>query len=180
NGYNFTTAAPAASTSPYITKWLMNGYYQSTGKTAALATDFLGGEAGVSPVEGSASSSGTTWKSYSSTSNTINLGAYYNMPKNCAGYAFAYVYSPKAQSATFSLGSDDGTKVWLNGTLVFTLDTSRACADGSNKVPVSLNAGWNRLLVKVSQSSGNWKFIFKTVDSSSNMIPGITYSLSPQ
>lgn len=173
NGHTFATSA--AVTSSYVTSWLINGYYSNTSKTVLLPTDYLSGEASVSPVEGS-TSGGKTWTLLDSPTNNVDLNAAFNNPTMCVAYAYTNVYSPKAQTVNFWMGSDDGIKVWLNGTNVFTDDVYRGCVDGQDKKAVNLNAGWNKLLVKISQNGNAWQFIFRICDSSGNPISGITTS----
>ena len=54
------------------------------------------------------------------------------------------------------LGSDDGIKVWLNGQLVHANNVTRGAGPGQDKVEVTLKQGWNRLLLKITQSGGEW------------------------
>jgi hypothetical protein len=177
NGNSFTTLA-APTTSSYIQDWLLNGYYSNASKTTRLSQDYLNGEASVSPVEGS-TSGGKTWTLLDSPTTNVDLAAYYGDPTECVGYAFTNVYSPTAQTVNLWMGSDDGIKVWINGINVFTDDTYRACVDAQDKTTVKLNAGWNKVLVKISQNGGAWQFIFRVCDSNGNAISGITSSAAP-
>jgi len=178
NGYNFTTNALTTTTTPYIMTWLLNGYYTNTNTSTRLSTDYLGGEATVAPSEGSVSG-GKTWTKWVSPNPRVDLVSAFGAQSSCAGYAAAYVYSPSAQSAYLLLGSDNGVKVWLNGQNIWTNDSTRGYTADQDKVAVNLNAGWNRLLIKVSQYGGNWCFDAKLCDSAGNLIPGLAYTLAP-
>lgn len=75
---------------------------------------------------------------------------------NRVAYLRARVWSPKEQKAQLELGSDDGVKVWLNGQLVHANNAVRPAEPGQDKAPVTLKEGWNPLLVKLTQSQGQW------------------------
>jgi hypothetical protein len=75
---------------------------------------------------------------------------------NCCVYLRAAVWSPKRQKARLEIGSDDGVKVWLNGTLVHEVDEPRSHKPLQDQVPVRLQAGWNAILLKVVQIGGGW------------------------
>jgi hypothetical protein len=55
-------------------------------------------------------------------------------------------------------GSDDGIKVWINGQVVHQWEGQRGHAPGSDQQAIHLEAGVNRVLVKVSQLNGGWGF----------------------
>lgn len=71
-------------------------------------------------------------------------------------YLRSQMWSEKAQQARLETGSDDGIKIWLNGKMVFVNDISRGCAPGDDVVDVSLQKGWNTLMLKVVNKSGGW------------------------
>jgi len=62
------------------------------------------------------------------------------------------------------LGSDDGIKVWLNGKLVHSNNTLRGMSPAQDIVQVNLKAGWNSVLVKVTEAIGGWGFYFDIAD----------------
>ena len=67
--------------------------------------------------------------------------------------------SPVQRKATFRLGSDDGVKVWLNRELVHANNVTRSAEPGQDSVEITLNRGWNYLLVKINQGVGGWGFV---------------------
>ena len=73
-------------------------------------------------------------------------------------YARTWVHSDQQQPAQLELGTDDGVKVWLNRQVVHAINTFRGIQPGSDKVNVTLNAGWNPLLLKVTQLNQGWAF----------------------
>ena len=75
---------------------------------------------------------------------------------NRAAYLRNKVWSDKNQKVLMELGSDDGIKVWLNDQLVHARNVNRSLTPDEDKVKVTLKRGWNRLLLKVTQGSGEW------------------------
>lgn len=66
-------------------------------------------------------------------------------------YARTCVYCDHEQPARLELGTDDGVKVWLNQTVVHTNNTSRAVQPAADKANVTLKAGWNPLVLKITR-----------------------------
>jgi len=75
---------------------------------------------------------------------------------NRVAYLRVTLVSPSTQAARLEMGSDDGLKVWLNGNAVHANNINRGYLAGEDKVPVSLKAGANVQLVKVTQGGGGW------------------------
>lgn len=75
---------------------------------------------------------------------------------NRVAYLRSQVRSPDARTVRLELGSDDGVKAWLNGALVHANNTLRGAAPGQDKVDVTLQQGWNTLLLKITQGSAGW------------------------
>ena len=95
----------------------------------------------------------------------------------CA-YAFTQVYSPKEREATLSFGSDDGGRVWLNGKLVIDHYEARAAKPGQDVVQVTLNQGWNPLLVKVEERIGGWRFYLDFLGPDGKPLRDLEYSIT--
>jgi cysteine-rich repeat protein len=74
-------------------------------------------------------------------------------------YAFTWVHSDAATEAVLAMGTDDGHRVWLNGVEVATDPGCHGVGVDGFAYPVSLEAGWNRLLVKVFDGGGGWGLV---------------------
>jgi len=172
-----TNAPPPVSSGPYVMTWLVNGYYKNS-RSVRMSTDYLGNEGAVAPGEGTVSG-GNAWFRLDSDRDYIDLKTPFNSPTGCAGYACAYVYSPVAQTAHMWMGSDDGIKVWLNGSVVWNNDIYRSMSLDVDRTTVNLSVGWNRLLVKVTQADQGWGFSLRLCDSVGNALPGIAISVAP-
>ena len=91
--------------------------------------------------------------------------------KGVAGYATAEFWSDSARSAQVRLGCKNGWKIWVNGTLVFGRDEYHRSAEiDQYRMPVSLKAGKNILLVKCTQNeqtqdwAKEWEFQLRVTD----------------
>ncbi len=81
-------------------------------------------------------------------SGLLDLGKIYKREKISA-YALTHVYSPTDQKVEMLVGSDDTVRIWLNDKLVHEYAQDRSARPDQDRVAVSLQAGWNRVLVKV-------------------------------
>lgn len=75
----------------------------------------------------------------------------------CA-YVRTRVWVEKQQSLRLEIGSDDSVKAWLNGQPVHSNLAYRGLTPGEDKVTVTLDEGWNTLMLKIVQGDGGWGF----------------------
>lgn len=167
---------------PFIRGWLLNGFHQDTSERfwTYLMTNYLGAdEDAVNPSAGEVMG-GQTWTTWSTS------GPYIDMASYCAGadygvcYAFARVYADTATSCELWLGYDDGARVWLNGDVVLYANRYGEFEADMSKVNVTLNAGENRLLVKVSEWMGSHGFSARFAQSDGSPVGGLTYDPVPE
>jgi eukaryotic-like serine/threonine-protein kinase len=83
-------------------------------------------------------------------SGFVNFSLLYGRAEHISAYALMRIYSPVGRTATLWLGSDDQARVWLNGKQIHESRGERAAIPDSDAVPATLNAGWNTLLVRVT------------------------------
>lgn len=142
----------------YITHWL----YHYTCLRAAIAEDVIG-EASISgrcsgerltDDPDAPSMSASYW------SNREISTSYYSAPSDSATcttdntdltrYFVTWVKSPSARTVTVWIGASDYFKFWVNGAIVSSRVTggSKAFAVDEFKAPVTLAAGWNRLVFR--------------------------------
>jgi len=69
-------------------------------------------------------------------------------------YVYFRIESPRKQQVMLLVGSDDGVKVWQNGTAVWTNDILRAALPFQDVVYLRLEPGSNDMLIRVRNISG--------------------------
>ncbi|MBQ0105431.1 MAG: discoidin domain-containing protein [Armatimonadetes bacterium] len=136
-----------------------------------------------------------------------DLYSYYTVKKNdpinvSLAYAGVYVFSPDVKNVQLRYGADRYSKVFLNGSEIarnevgrvkteseykFLMNTSTSywkelydvTTKDAYKINVTLNKGWNFILVKVGTlRAGNMGFYMRLSDEKGNMIPGLVYSVN--
>ena len=147
-----------------IQDWSRIGFYSNTDPavpgtrmtTDYFAADSSGTETGMYASTGK-TYNGNTWAVHNGSTDIVDLKGVYGNLEMGAAYLFTYITNNTGSAKTvyLGLGSDDGMKVWLNGTVVSTQDVYRGVTPDNEFVgPFTLNTGVNRLLVKVTQGAG--------------------------
>lgn len=75
-------------------------------------------------------------------------------------YLFRAIESPVDQEATILIGTDDGCKLWVNGTLALSHRRHEAAAPGRDVVKVPLKKGKNEIVLKINNGDGPHGFYF--------------------
>ncbi|MBI4567969.1 MAG: DUF3857 domain-containing protein [Planctomycetes bacterium] len=88
----------------------------------------------------------------------VNLDALVRPNDQALAYAVTHVQSPERQAADLFIASDESIRIWVNGVKVFENNVKRGCGFDSEVARVTLEAGWNRILVKVGEEEGSWGF----------------------
>ncbi|MFH0983223.1 MAG: TIM-barrel domain-containing protein [Planctomycetota bacterium] len=94
-------------------------------------------------------------------------------------YALTYLHAPEDTEATLALGTDDGAVLWLNGAEVYRHRLGRPYQSKEDRVPVRLEKGSNALLLKVSQSGGDWGFCVHVETPDGEPLTSVTAHLQP-
>jgi len=123
-----------------------------------------GGAGSVNPKEGDRQRIDEqlelTWQAVKSQDGFVNMqGALAR--DYCVGYAWAEVSMPAATEAWLGLGSDDGVKIWLNGELVHDKWIRRQSRIDDDVVPLKLQKGPNRILIKIQNATIDWSFLYR-------------------
>jgi hypothetical protein len=96
-----------------------------------------------------------------------------------AAYAVTWFESPVARDAFLGIGSDDGVVVWLNDERVHRNLVNRGYVPKDDRIPVHLKAGRNKLLMKVTQTSGPWQAGAFVLDKDGNENTELRYVDAP-
>jgi len=88
-------------------------------------------------------------------------------------YVKTWIKSDKTRQVVLEAGSDDGIKAWLNGKLVHANNVPRAAIPGTDKANITLNQGWNKLMLKITQNNGPWEFCMRITNADGGKVEGI-------
>ncbi len=166
-------AAGRTEPSAGIKDWLVLGPFDNA-DDQALGREILP-EAAVTP-DAEEAVSDRAWALATATAGFLDLAGALSPSSQVVAYAHAYVFSPEESPALLALGADDGSKVFLNGLLVFEDHSHHAARKDATMVKVLLQKGWNRLLVKVDQGVGAWGIYARLLDLSLRPMPEIQYA----
>jgi signal transduction histidine kinase/tetratricopeptide (TPR) repeat protein len=97
-------------------------------------------------------------------SGYVDLNLLFKPHDYVVAYAVTYIHSPDERDIQLRFGSDDGIKIWLNDRKIFNYDISRTAEVDDDVITVNLKKGWNKLLIKVSDTWGSWGFYLRATD----------------
>jgi pimeloyl-ACP methyl ester carboxylesterase len=166
--------------SVFLQNWLVLGSIPINSMDE-IDKDFLaesGGEASLMPVEGQVikvSGSEMKWAPVKC-KETVDLQKFFQGSKteDVIAYAYTTINRKEAGKVYLTLGSDDGVKVWLNGKMVHRVVMLRALTLDEDGLVLEMNAGENRLLLKIQQGKGGWGFAVRMIENPNelNIITG--------
>ncbi|MGC8739238.1 MAG: HEAT repeat domain-containing protein [Candidatus Hydrogenedens sp.] len=140
----------------FITTWMVSGPYINDEINANMLYEFV--FAPEKPEEAEKA----LWKPVSPGTNP-NKPMVVELHKilggeNRVAYLSTYVWSDTEQDVNLLIGSDDGARIWVNGTKVFGKNANRPCVPDDDTIGIHLKQGWNHILAKIRQGSGEWEF----------------------
>jgi hypothetical protein len=94
--------------------------------------------------------------------------------ENCVVYLKTDIWSDHTQRVVLELGSSDGIKAWLNEEIIATNNVSRGAAPGQEKENVTLQEGWNSIMLAITNEGGSWGAFARFVDSNGNAVETIS------
>ena len=178
--YQINDPASYPAEAEFIRGWLLNGFHQDVSGNFwnYLTTNYLGvTESTINTSDGEIMG-GNTWTTVSSGGPFVDMAAHDDQDFG-ACYAFARVYSATGQTCQLWLGYNDGARVWLNGTEVLYDNIYNGVETDGSKIGVTLNAGENRLLVKVSEWMGSHGFSARLCQTDGSPVSGLSYDPAP-
>ena len=159
------TSAPDMAPAIYDT-WHMSGPYVAKDGAIAYETAFTP-EKGVN-LEAIDSEGRLVWVPRTD----LVEGAEQRLIGNVAAtYLYRSITSPSDRQAVFTFGSNDAVKVWVNGQVVLDNNVQRGLQVDQDRVPVSLKAGKNDLLVKVVNYGNAYAYAFRRAEEVVGEIP---------
>ena len=184
---------------PYINTWLVLGTFDNNAQNAGFERDLIG-ESTAAPHDGNVAG-GKTWRYFDDRLYSRNLDdyadlySYFKLKLNQSvaakvAYAHVYCFNPRVQSVQLRIGADTSFKAWLNGISVIASANSgpdRLVTDprlahlNSGRdyivVPVILQSGWNRLLLKIAnREAGRFGFYARLTTPEGESVPDLVFS----
>jgi len=158
----------------FITTWQVSGPYSKAAQgssifTTAFAPEKPDGKAAWRPLP-----AGTKANAPGMLDLFAALGG-----ESRAGYARTWVQSEQPQPVRFEFGTDDGHKLWLNGQLINEANRGGAAVPGDFKKEAELKAGWNLVLLKVTQDTGPWEFCLRIRTPAGGRLEGLHTQATP-
>ena len=143
--------------------WLLNGPYF----VAYMAdADLPGGEEDAEPAPGRDGWSEAVFFY----DDLIDPAGFFQDSVDCVYYAFSYLEAPEKRDALLWAGSDGNMEVWLNGRPVYEYDGGvRQHRLPNDVVGIQVEAGVNRVLVKVKQTFGVCRFSLNVCEPDTNV-----------
>lgn len=151
-----------------ITQWHLAGPFKSpeAGKVSLelktpLEDDFLKNKDGAVDLKKSYKDGAESlkWKEVNADKKgRVNLEHALGACEWCVAYGYAEIESVHPRETVLTCGSDDGIKIWLNGKVVHQNEVARGYSPRSDAVTVQLQAGINRILVKIDNYTAGWSF----------------------
>ncbi len=104
-----------------------------------------------------------------------NLKELYHDYAWSVAYALVYIYSPEEKKAQIRLGTDEACKLWLNNKKIWQHYIREGATIDRDQVTVLLHPGYNKLLLKVTNSSMDWGYYLRITDEHGQGFPDISF-----
>jgi len=179
--YQLNDPAEHGGEAEYIRSFLLNGFHQDTSNNfwEYLTTNYLGVDEGsLNPTEGEETGN-KIWTRYDSGNPYIDMGEYCENADYGVCYAFVRVNVATQTTCQLWMGYDDGARVWLNGNEVLLDNRYGGFQADMTKVNVTLQAGENRLLIKISEWMGDHGFSARFCTQDGGVVNGLSYDPEP-
>jgi tetratricopeptide (TPR) repeat protein/transglutaminase-like putative cysteine protease len=106
----------------------------------------------------------------------IDLGATLSPSAETVAYALTVVDSPSEQKVVLHLGTSGASRLFVNGTKVYSDDAYHAPRFDQGQVGVTLKKGANRVMLKLCQDTGAHGFYLRVSGASGDAVPNLTVS----
>jgi hypothetical protein len=183
------TLTPAFAEDPgAIAQWLVLGPipFQGRNGARALARQQISDEARLRPRAGAKSRVGGTellWHEVRLNDYGLDFKELITNTNadSCLAYAACYIESQARQTGlTMRVGSDDQSKVYLNGKEVYRYEQPRPFEPDQDEVKgLELKAGLNVLVFKVVNETRDWRGSIRFTDAAGGPVKGIRVTLTP-
>ncbi len=97
--------------------------------------------------------------------------------ENATAYLYGRLVVPTAVNASFLIGTDDGTKIILNGQVIHRFARQRSALNDTEEVVLPLRAGSNELLIRIDNYVGTGGFVGRLLAANGTIIEGLKVQL---
>ncbi len=166
----------------HVNHWLILGPFPNP-SDQGLFRDYLGTEETHDPWKGVEAAGGlrgdrVRWEPHVATRGLVNL---FKVPhlglkdgqKDLVNYAACRLECPEPREVDIRLGTDDGFRLWVDGTVVATQHAHRGVKEDQDRVRVALKKGMHLLLLKVEQGAQGHGFVVRITTPEGRPPPGI-------
>jgi tetratricopeptide (TPR) repeat protein len=98
------------------------------------------------------------------TDGHFNLTELYDMSSFATAYGLIYIKSPDERKVQVRIGSDEACKFWLNDKLIWQHYIKRDAVADRDIMTVVLHPGYNKILLKITNTDLDWGFYFRVTD----------------
>ncbi len=169
-----------------LSTWAILGPFIATGG-AGLDEDPIGGEARIVPRLGEVDA-GHTWQALDdrlycrNQDDYVDLYTYFALQRgeqvdHATAYAATHVWTANATNVLLQLGANDLAKVYVGERLVYEQRVAEPAYRNAHAIPVRLEAGWNRILLKITNVARIWGFYAELTGEDGTRIDGLEISL---
>jgi hypothetical protein len=172
-----------------IRQWLVLApiHYPALSTDRALSEEQLSHEANLTPRAGERihlADGDLVWREVQLQDYVINFNEHLEAITSWSvAYAVCYIESETDQRGLLmKVGSDDQSKIYLNGKEIYRTEKSRNYLAGEDEVTagVDLKAGLNLLVFKVANENGDWLGSIRFSDPAGQPLKGIRVTLDPK
>jgi len=110
------------------------------------------------------------WKQKNETIEYINFESLAEKNQFVCAYALTYVKSPEKRLVQIRIGSNSNIKTWLNNEIIINESGIRTVIINQDIKTAELNAGWNKVLIKVCKHMEDYFELFFVITDSKGKI----------
>ncbi|MGE0709525.1 MAG: DUF3857 domain-containing protein [Planctomycetota bacterium] len=103
----------------------------------------------------------------------VELEALFEPSDQCLAYALTYLHADGETPVALRLGSDEAAALWVNRVPLLTRAVRREYSPDQDVVGVVLQPGWNEVLLKVADQTGDWRFRLRVTAPAGGPVAGV-------
>lgn len=161
----------------FVNTWLVAGYFPGGGRAPLDATFGPEDDSDVATTYTGKDNATVQWEpTFANERGYVTLRNLTESPRaseEAVVYAQVWINSPTVRDAPYTIGTDDGGQVILNGAVVYDNRRSGAADPLGHVGTLPLKGGWNQIMLKIENGRGEFGFYFRVMDDD------LTWSVMP-